>query len=302
MTTAVSVREPAHSAGSKKFDWVTFLLVLAGIALVVFSLGRVGFLVVSQYEQEQANRAAIERTAKNVAAWPSADQKQALEEAEAYNKTIDPATHDLNIDHEGKDVNYFNVLDLGDSVMGSVSIPSISADVPIRHGSSDDVLSAGAGHLWGTDLPLGEDGDFSAISGHSGSVHGLFFTRVPELKKGDFFYVTVLGKETGYKIDKIESVDPEDTDALRKLYKPGEKARVTLVTCVPVGINTSRLLVSGVATGDVPPSSEAPGDPVWPWDVSLAIGGVALLALLIALVAWLVKRHRRLGKHAQSLS
>ena len=288
---------PAHAAGGKKFDWVTVLLVVAGIALVVFSLWRAWFLVSSQVEQEQANRAAIERTAETVSSWPSEEQKAALSEAEDYNATIDPATHDLNLDHEGSDAHYFDVLDLGDGVMGSISIPSISAEIPIRHGSSDDVLAAGAGHLWGTDLPLGEDGDFSVVSGHSGAVHGLFFTRVPELRKGDLFYVTVLGKETGYRIDKIESVAPDDTEALRRLYSPGGKARVTLVTCVPVGVNTSRLLVSGVAMDDVPPSSQAPGDPLWPWGLCFAIGGVVLLVLLIALVRALVKRRRQRGRH-----
>lgn len=55
---------------------------------------------------------------------------------------------------------------------------------------------------------------------------------------------------------------------------------------------------SGHATRAMfPPSSEAPGDPVWPWEVVLAIGGVALFLLLAALSVAVVRRWRQRGKH-----
>lgn len=282
-----------HGGAKAKFDWVIALMMLVGIGFMAFGVGRGVFLVVQQSRQEAENKAAIAATIKNYEAWPSARQKVVLKAAEAYNKSINPRAHDLNNDHAGTDAAYWKTLDIGGGVMSDVWIPSISAHVPVRHGTSDQVLSNGAGHMWGTQLPLGEKGDFSAIAAHSGSVQGLFFTRVPELKVGDYFYVNTLGKQTGYKIDTVKEVDPSDTKALRDLYNPDENARVTLVTCTPVGVNTYRLLVSGVAEDDVPPASEAPGDKVWPWGVVLVSGGTACLLLLV----WLLKGRARKGKH-----
>lgn len=278
----------------RKPDLVMLVMLVIGLALIAFAVGRCWYLVSSQWEQEQANTAAIARSSSIVGNWPSAKQQQVLDEVRKYNASVNPQTHDVDDDHAKDDKEYQKLLDTdGTGIIGSIYIPSISARLPFRHGTNDSVLNSGAGHMWGTDFPVGDKGDFTAIAGHSGSVHGMFFTRVPELRKGDLFYVTVLGKETGYRIDTIKEVLPDDVDALRAMYKPNGRARVTLITCTPVGVNTYRLLVSGVATDDVPPSKDAPKDKVWPWGVILwsMLAGFVIIAVLVA--RWLVRRRNR---------
>lgn len=47
------------------------------------------------------------------------------------------------------------MLDAGGGVMGSVTIPKIGVDLPIYHGTSESTLELGAGHLYGSSLPVG---------------------------------------------------------------------------------------------------------------------------------------------------
>lgn len=50
---------------------------------------------------------------------------------------------------------YAKQLDEPMGIMGIVKIPKIGVKLPIYHGSSQEVLAYGAGHLYGTDLPVG---------------------------------------------------------------------------------------------------------------------------------------------------
>lgn len=141
-----------------------------------------------------------------------------------------------------KDKEYQSLLDSGDEVMGTIKIPKISVNLPIYHGTSQTALASGAGHLYGSSLPVGGDGTHSVITGHRGLVNAMMFTRLDEMKTGDFFYIEVMGETLGYEVDRITVINPDDTSQLKIV--PGED-RVTLMTCTPYGVNTQRLLISG---------------------------------------------------------
>ena len=53
-----------------------------------------------------------------------------------------------------KDKEYQSLLDSGDEVMGTIKIPKISVNLPIYHGTSQTALASGAGHLYGSSLPV----------------------------------------------------------------------------------------------------------------------------------------------------
>lgn len=111
----------------------------------------------------------------------------------------------------------------------------------------------------------------------------MMFTRLDEMKVGDYFYIDVMGETLGYRVDRIEVIEPDDTSKLKIVE--GED-RVTLMTCTPYGVNTHRLLVSGVRAaipGDIPPIEEAPHDP----RVAAAIAVSGTLLPLLLLVAFL---------------
>ena len=123
--------------------------------------------------------------------------------------------------------------------MGSVDIPRIGVDLPIYHGTSESTLELGAGHLYGSSLPVGGKGTHAVITGHRGLIKALMFTRLDELKKGDSFYVKVMGETLGYKVDRVSVIEPSDVSKLKIVE---DEDRVTLMTCTPYGVNTHRLL------------------------------------------------------------
>ena len=98
------------------------------------------------------------------------------------------------------------------------------------------------------------------ITGHRGLVEAMMFTRLDEMRVGDYFYIEVMGRTLGYKVDRISVIEPNDTSTLKIV--PGED-RVTLMTCTPYGVNTHRLLVSAVRSaipGVVPEERNAAKD------------------------------------------
>ena len=90
------------------------------------------------------------------------DYSAYLDEAVEYNKVLlehgtivtDPfdfdAVNSVSVDYE-------NTLDYSD-VMATIQIPKIDVDLPIYHGTEEDTLAKGVGHLAGTSLPVGAPG------------------------------------------------------------------------------------------------------------------------------------------------
>lgn len=174
-----------------------------------------------------------------------------LEEARQYNDMLYRVNKDI-FDDIGKeplsDENYEKQLNFsGNGVMGSIEIPRINVHLPVYHGVSDQVLSSGAGHLPGTGLPVGGKNTRCVLTGHRGLPSAKLFTRLDELESGDLFFIRVCGESLAYRIFDIRTVKPEETEAFRII--PG-KDLVTLVTCTPYGLNTHRLLVTGVRIED----------------------------------------------------
>ena len=77
----------------------------------------------------------------------------------------------------------------GSGVMGTIRIPKISVKLPIYHGTSQSALASGAGHLYGSSLPVGGKDTHAVITGHRGLVDAMMFTRLDEMRVGDYFYI-----------------------------------------------------------------------------------------------------------------
>lgn len=132
-----------------------------------------------------------------------------------------------------------------DGVMGFIKIPAIGISLPVYHGTSEQTLLAGAGHLKGSSLPIGGPSTHSVITGHSGLSSAKLFTDLVELKEGDMFSLHIYGEKLVYEIDQIKTVLPYELEDFAVI--PGEDY-CTLVTCTPYGVNTHRLLVRGRRT------------------------------------------------------
>lgn len=182
-----------------------------------------------------------------------AERKQKIEEAKDYNRVIaggniqlkDPFIEEQVKEEAGEYPSLLSMTDEG--VMGSVEIPLIRLSLPIFHGTSEEVLKRGAGHLQGTSLPIGGESTHAVLTGHTGLSSAKLFTDLTELEEDDYFFLNMLGEKLAYRIDQIKVVRPNEWNDLR--VESG-KDYCTLVTCTPYGINTHRLLVRGVRTED----------------------------------------------------
>lgn len=147
-----------------------------------------------------------------------------------------------------KDSEYWKVLNIaGDGVMGYLTIPKINIKLAVYHGTADDVLQTGIGHLNGTKLPIGGVGTHSTLAAHRGLPSAKLFTDIDQLEKKDRFYLHVLDEDLAYEVDQIlPMVDKDDRDTLEGALQIEEgEDLVTLFTCTPYGVNSHRLLVRG---------------------------------------------------------
>ncbi|MBT2758334.1 class D sortase [Mesobacillus foraminis] len=106
---------------------------------------------------------------------------------------------------------------------GTLSIPKISASLPIFHGADEEELEKGVGHFAGSVLP-GED-DNSVLSGHRDTV----FRQLGQVGKGDLLIVSTPAGEFTYKVTKVRIVDADN----RTVIVPRPRATLTVTTCYP---------------------------------------------------------------------
>ncbi len=168
-------------------------------------------------------------------------------EAEHYNDNLagDPL-HDPFIINSGYALpdNYLDVLNLTEEgVMCYLEIPTIGVNMPVYHGTSDEVLQVGVGHIEGTSLPIGGYNRHSILCAHRGLPSAELFSRLNEVELDDYFYINVLNEIHVYQVKQIEIIKPEEINAYMKLDK--NKDIITLMTCTPYAVNTHRILVRG---------------------------------------------------------
>lgn len=232
---------------------IQFLIIFAGICLIAYPW-------ISNYVYEHAAQSTVSTYDEQVKKTNKNQLKEMLKKAREYNQKLlkanvvltDPFSGDVTGGLSEKE--YYEMLALDNTgVMCTLEVPAIGIDLPVYHGTSDEVLEKGIGHLEGTSLPVGGKSSHAVLTGHTGINKAKMFTDLTELKKGDQFYIHVLGKILAYEVNEINVVLPEDT---KKLSIVEGKDYVTLVTCTPYGENTHRLLVRGKRTKYIPKNRE----------------------------------------------
>ena len=231
----------------------------------------------------------------------------AKEAATRYNESITPGATDTESYSQeallAASQNYQELLNVAcDGIIGYVQIPKISVQLPIYHGTNNDSLDRGIGHLLGSSLPVGGSSTHSILTAHSGMASQKMFSDLPQVEIGDIFYLKVLGETLAYQVDQINTVLPHDTTYLG--IEQGEDL-CTLVTCTPFGVNTHRLLVRGEripyeeAEIIVETTQEVVTESTWEQHYlkGILIGfGVVLAAGIIGVLVWFVRRriHERI--------
>ena len=221
------------------------IIILIGLALVLYPIfsnilmSKTQTKVISTYDEMISNMEKEQIEAEK-------------EKARLYNERLS-SENAIKIDMEnGEDENlsYMNVLNIGD-IMGYISIPKIEAYLPIYHGTSENVLQSGVGHVESSSFPIGEKNSHTVLAGHSGLVRAKIFDQINKLKEDDMFFIYMFDEVFAYKINQIKVVLPDNTQDVQIV---NGKEYVTLLTCTPYAINSHRLLVRGERIeGYIPP-------------------------------------------------
>lgn len=213
------------------------------ILLISFFIGLSVLLYpsLSSYWNSKTQTKAIVDYEAILANYKPEDYSAIFEEAYAYNTALAQLKNPLTDHHQL--TNYWDVLDIsGTGMMGYVTVPKISQELPVYHGTSNDVLATAVGHYLGSSLPVGGESAHSVVSAHRGLPTAVLFTYLDRMEIGDIFYFTILDRTITYQVDQIRIVEPYDASLIG--IEEG-KDYCTLLTCTPYGINTQRLLVRG---------------------------------------------------------
>lgn len=276
--------------------------------IFIIGLGIMLYPIISNLYIEHHQGNIIDEYNKTVESMPDDTLEKEREKAEGYNKMLtgnmvitDPFDPEAQKKLE-ENSDYYNILNIGnDNIIGYIKIPKINVSLPIYHGTSEDVLKRGVGHLQNTSFPIGGEGTHAILSGHTGLSSAKLFTDLDKLEEGELFFIEVLGEKLAYKIDQIKIVEPSETSDL--VIKSGEDY-VTLVTCTPYGINSHRLLVRGTRvpyTEDV--EKEAKNEEnskvksTWRDEyfkaLAVGLGGLSILAVIFIIIVLIKKKGRR---------
>lgn len=221
--------------------------IILDILIVICLLAGSGFLLyptAGDVINVGKNKKEIDAYSAAVEALSEDEKNTILSKAQAYN-----TAHTANVitdafTEEGQvDEAYEKLLNVtGDGMMGYLDIPKINVHLAIYHGTGNDVLQDGVGHLEGTSLPIGGTGTHAVLAGHRGLPSARLFTDLDQIETGDIFSLRILDEELTYEVDQIKVVEPYETEDLA--IDP-QQDYVTLVTCTPYGVNTQRLLIRG---------------------------------------------------------
>lgn len=220
------------------------------IILVLIGIGLLFYPKVSNYLNQRNELDVIKQYTEIVETMSEEGVDIEYEKSKRYNDKLRAGiiTYE-NIQEADNNINdsesdyYENILNIfGDGVMAYIEIPKISVNLPIYHGTDDEIMEKGVGHLEYSSLPIGEESSHSVLTGHTGLMKAEIFTRLNEMEVGDCFYINILGKKLTYKVFQTKVILPTELDDLQIVPN---KDLVTLVTCTPYGVNTHRLLVQG---------------------------------------------------------
>ena len=242
-----------------------------------------------EYSQQIARR---ESTSEG-----KAQNKAAIQKARNYNSSLngipilDPFLDEVE-NSSAKYQQYLGVLADSD-VMSRIRVESAGIDLPVRHGTDDSSIATGAGHVYGTALPVGGDGNRSVLTAHTGMQSATLFDNLVKVRKGDLMVVETYGEKMTYKVTDIRTVLPSQSDALTAV--PG-KDLLTLMTCTPYGVNTHRLLVTGERVPNQPEKSSSSVVSSEVADLSLMMKAMAVVSVLLVAAGLMVPFAVRLGR------
>ena len=260
-----------------KKKWTNIILIIVffvGLSLLLYP-------TVSNYLNSRTQTRVIVDYQNTVSSMDERDFTQLFDAAEKYNEKLLELSAPLLEYDKIKGCDELLTVD-NSKAIGYITIKKIKVQLPIYHGTSEEVLNVAVGHLEGSSLPIGGKSTHSVLSSHRGLPSAKLFTYLDRLEIGDTFTIKVLNRTLTYQVDQILIVEPQDTEALAIVE--GEDY-CTLLTCTPYGINTHRLLVRGTRVENIDEQAVmADAFAIEPLALAPLVAAPILLVLLIVLL------------------
>lgn len=267
-----------------KKNWTTILLIL----IFIVGIGMLAYPTIANWWNTTMASHIVAGYEDSVRALDSSEYNQLLEAARQYNEALASNPARFTPTDEQKE-EYEKQLSVdGLPVMGTVLIPSVKISLPIYHGTSEEVLAVGAGHLEGSSLPVGGAGTHTVITGHRGLPSAMLFTDLDKVSEGDYVILKILNETLTYEIDRINIVLPQDVD---KLTIEPQEDLLTLVTCTPYGVNTHRMLLMGHRVENLAGDYEGAAEAKQIDEKFVAIG-LALLILILLFIGLMIRSRK----------
>lgn len=260
------------------------LIFIAGALILLYPLFSALY-----YDYQSASE--VDDFNNEVAELNQAEIDKRINQAKAYNQSLtsDESLHDFFTESEeevGKKM-YASMLEVNEKI-GTVEIPSIEQKLPIFAGTTEEVLQKGVGHLENTSLPVGGKNTHSVLTAHRGLPDKKLFTDLPEVQKGDVFFVKNMKEVLAYKVDKIEVIEPTEFEHLK--IEEG-KDYVTLLTCTPYMVNSHRLIVRGYNIPFTPELEEIYETETPWWQRFISVYLNYLIGMIIAIILFLIYKY-----------
>ncbi|MFT8858325.1 class C sortase, partial [Bifidobacterium aquikefiri] len=257
-------------------SWNYRLRMIGAVLLACVSVSTFSYVGYMQWRSQHRMSMIAQHAYLNAEAkFSEKQQAEIVNDAKTYNRNLalrgqhvfgEKDAESGSTSRSASDTEYQSQLNMTeDGIMARLRIPRISVDMPVFHGTDETSLNNGAGHLYGTSLPVPGTDTNAVISAHSGRMDAAMFMRLGELRPGDFVYIQTFGKTYGYVLNKRYTVMPDDETPYRIIER---ESRLTLMTCWPIGINTQRLIVTGYNAPIpeiVPEIERAQNDVHWLW-------------------------------------
>lgn len=278
---------------SKILTIILIIIFLVGLSVMLYP-------TVSNYINTKHQSYAIAKYDEQINNMDDTRYNEIMGQAHDYNERLKQLSSPLT-SKDGLPSDYNSVLDItGTGIMGYVTIPQIQIQLPIYHGTSEAVLNIAVGHLEGSALPVGGEGNHAVLSAHRGLPSAKLFSDLDKLVVGDLFTVTILNEVLTYEIDRILIVKPYE---MENLARENGQDYITLLTCTPYGVNTHRLLVRGKRIETEAPEMQVrvSADAVQIERIVVAsivvIPMLVLTFILMMIIASIRNRRKKKGKH-----
>ncbi len=261
---------------------ILIIILLVGLSVMLYPS-------VSDWWNSRVQSYAIASYDQAVAEIEENGYEDILTHANQYNAYLAQVPSPLSIPDAVS--NYDTTLNIsGTGIMGYITIPIIDVELPIYHGTSEEVLNIAAGHLKGSSLPVGGESTHCVISAHRGLPSARLFTDLDRITEGDTFTITILNEILTYEVDRILIVLPHEID---KLAIVDGEDYVTLMTCTPYGINSHRLLVRAHRIDTVYPHNIKVTADAVTVDSLIVVPLIAAPMLFLLLIYWIFGGKKR---------